>query len=102
MAGPLVLQFFIGLTIQTVFTTMSTVIVDIHSKAPSTATASNNLVRCEFAAGALALLDVLLRSLGAGWTFVLFAALCFACLPLLSILRAKGLSWRQKKCKGQN
>lgn len=99
MAVPLLLQFFIGLTIQGAFKTLSTLLVDIHPAAPSTAQATNNLVRCELAAGTLALLDVILRRLGAGWSFVLFAVLCFVGLVLLSVVRAKGLAWRQTKRK---
>jgi predicted MFS family arabinose efflux permease len=57
MAGPLVTQFFIGLTIQTMFTALSTLLVDVNQECPSTAQAACNLVRCEMAAGYLAALD---------------------------------------------
>lgn len=51
MAGPLATQFFIGLTLQTMFTALSTLLVDVNQECPSTAQAACNLVRCELAAG---------------------------------------------------
>lgn len=97
MAAPLVLQFFIGITIQTVFTALNTLLVDTHPDCPSTAQAACNLVRCEMAAACLAALDAILRRLGPGWTFTLFgAALLFVALMLV-ILEAKGMEWRQSR-----
>jgi hypothetical protein len=57
MAGPLVTQFFVGLTLQTMFTALSTLLVDVNQECPSTAQAACNLVRCEMAAGYLAVLE---------------------------------------------
>lgn len=92
MAAPLVLQFFIGLTMQVVFTSTSTLLVDLHPECPSTAQAASNLVRCEMSAGMLALLDLLLGKLGPGWCFVLFAALALVSIPLLYLLQRRGMS----------
>jgi hypothetical protein len=80
---------------QGVFTALSTLLVDIHPNASSTAQAASNLVRAELAAGGLALLDLILRGIGAGWTFVLFAILGLLTIPLLYVLQIKGLRWRQ-------
>ena len=101
MALPLVLQFFIGLTIQGVFTSLSTLLVDTHPKSPSTAMAGANFGRCEVAAGGLAFLDLLIKRLGPGWTFVFFAATGLVCLPLLYLLQKQGLSWRRKQLKSK-
>ncbi|TGJ81277.1 hypothetical protein E0Z10_g7486 [Xylaria hypoxylon] len=95
IAAPLVFQFLIGLSIQGVFTALSTLLVDIHPDASSTAQAASNFIRAELAAGGLALLDIILRGIGAGWTFVLFAVLGLLSLPWLHVLRVKGLQWRQ-------
>ncbi|KAI0865947.1 major facilitator superfamily domain-containing protein [Xylaria cubensis] len=97
IAAPLVFQFFIGLSIQGVFTALSTLLVDIHPDASSTAQAASNLIRAELAAGGLALLDLILRRIGAGWTFVLFAVIGLLSIPGLYVLQLKGLKWRQKK-----
>lgn len=97
MAGPLVTQFFIGLTIQTMFTALSTLLVDVNQECPSTAQAACNLVRCEMAAGYLAALDPLLRAIGPGWTFLLLAAVVLLSAIMLLALQWKGLRWRQKR-----
>lgn len=96
IAVPLILQFFIGLTMQGVFTVLSTLLVDIHPNCPSTAQAASNFIRCELAAGGLAVLDVLMRAVGPGWCFVLWAGLGFLSLPCLYFLEMRGLTWRQR------
>ncbi|KAB5562817.1 major facilitator superfamily domain-containing protein [Coniochaeta sp. 2T2.1] len=101
MAVPLVLQFFIGLSMQGVFTVLSTLLVDLHPDCPSTAQAGSNLIRCELAAGGLAVLDVLLRAVGPGWCFVLWAGLGLVSLPCLYILERRGLTWRQRRSRSQ-
>lgn len=101
MAGPLVTQFFIGLTIQTMFTALSTLLVDVNQDCPSTAQAACNLVRCEMAAGYLAALDPLLRAIGPGWTFLLFSAIVLLSAIMLLSLQWKGLHWRQKGLDAQ-
>ncbi|KAI1169184.1 major facilitator superfamily domain-containing protein [Nemania serpens] len=95
ITAPLVFQFFIGLTIQGVFTALSTLLVDIHPNASSTAQAASNFVRAELAAAGLALLDPILRGIGAGWAFVLFGVLGLLSIPWLYLLQIKGLQWRQ-------
>lgn len=99
MPGVLVAQFLIGLTLQPMFTALNTLLVDRHQDCPSTAQAACNLVRCEMAAAYLAALDALLRALGPGWTFVLFAAGLFAAVGLLVVLERKGLGWRQARAR---
>ncbi|CCC11158.1 hypothetical protein SMACR_03864 [Sordaria macrospora] len=95
MAVPLVLQFLIGFTNQVNFTSLNALLVDYHSDQSSTIQAVNNLFRCELAAGELAMLDVILRKLGPGRTFVIFAALHMATLPGLWVLERYGLGWRK-------
>ncbi|KAJ0104407.1 hypothetical protein J7T55_010871 [Diaporthe amygdali] len=96
MVGPLVTQFFIGLTLQTMFTALSTLLVDVNQEYPSTAQAGCNLIRCEMAAGYLAALDPLLRAINPGWTFLLFALIVLMSSIMLFILKWKGLQWRQQ------
>lgn len=95
MAAPLVMQFLIGLTIQAIFTALNTLLVDIHPTRPSTAQAACNFVRCEMAAACLAALDPLLRSVGPGWTFVLFGATLGLVVLMLLVVELKGMKWRQ-------
>ncbi|KAI0014745.1 major facilitator superfamily domain-containing protein [Xylariomycetidae sp. FL0641] len=95
LAGPLVMQFFIGLSIQVIFTSLSTLLVDLHRECPSTAQAACNLVRCEMAAGFLAALDALLRYLKPGWCFVLLGLLTSALFPMLLLIEHRGPGWRK-------
>ena len=95
MAVPLTLQFFIGLTIRGVFTALNTLLVDLHPDCPSTAQAACNLVRCEMAAACLAALDALIRSIGPGWSFLLFGATIFVEFLMLLRLQHKGMKWRR-------
>ncbi|KAI0602216.1 MFS general substrate transporter [Biscogniauxia sp. FL1348] len=99
LAGPLVLQFFIGLSIQVIFTALNTLLVDVHRKCPSTAQAACNLVRCETAAGFLAALDALIQALGPGGCFVLFGCLSLILFPMLFMLEYRGCQWRQERAR---
>ncbi|KAI0376959.1 MFS general substrate transporter [Hypomontagnella monticulosa] len=97
MAVPLVLQFLIGFTMQPLFTSLNTLLVDFHPDQSSSAQAANNLVRCELAAAGLAVLDIMLRRLGAGWCFVIFAVIHSLTLPMLWILGKQGPKWRNQR-----
>ena len=97
MSAPLVLLFFIGLTSQSLFTALNTLLVDTHQDCPSTAQAACNLVRCETAAGGLAALDLALRAMGPGWCFVLFGAINLLIVPMLLLLQSRGMKWRQSR-----
>lgn len=101
MAGPLVTQFFIGLTLQTMFTALSTLLVDVNRECPSTAQAACNLIRCELAAGYLAALDPLLRATGPGSTFLLLAAIVLLSVAMLGLLQRKGLRWRRERLNAE-
>lgn len=101
MAAPLVLQFFIGLTIQMVFTALNTLLVDIHPECPATAQAACNLVRCELAAACLAALDAMLQRLGPGWSFMLFGIALLLEALMLILLQMKGMGWRQSRLRQQ-
>jgi MFS family permease len=97
MAAPLLMQFFLGLTIPPLFTALNTLIADIHPGCPSTAQAACNLVRCELAAAFLAALDAMLRYFGVGWCFVLLGGLIALVVPMLILLETKGLGWRKSR-----
>ncbi|KAK3368305.1 putative MFS transporter [Podospora didyma] len=94
IAVPLVLQFFIGFTGQISFTSLNALLLDFNPDRPSTIQATNNFFRCELAAGALALLDLMLRSLGTGWCYVLLAALYLLTVAPLWVMEKRGLQWR--------
>ncbi|KAI1391830.1 MFS general substrate transporter [Hypoxylon trugodes] len=95
MAVPLVMQFLIGFTMQPLFTSLNTLLVDFHPDKSSSVQAANNLVRCELAAAGLAVLDIMIRRLGPGWCFVIFACIHSLTLPTLWILGKQGPKWRR-------
>lgn len=70
-------------------------LVAIHPDESSTAQAASHFVRAELAAAGLALLDLIVRGIGVGWTFVLLAVLGLLSLPWLHVLRKTGLQWRR-------
>ncbi|KAJ1323888.1 putative transporter AQR1 [Microdochium nivale] len=99
MAGPLATQFLIGLSLQTMFTALNTLLVDLHQDCPSTAQAACNLVRCELAAALLAALDAMVRGMGVGWTFTLCGAMLLVAVVLLVPVPTHGLRWRQDRAR---
>ncbi|KAE8453207.1 hypothetical protein EG329_011274 [Mollisiaceae sp. DMI_Dod_QoI] len=67
LAGPLVLLYFLGFSISGAFSALSTLMIDLYPKAPGTATAAANWVRCWMGAGAVAAIGPLLNEIGTGW-----------------------------------
>ncbi|KAK0726769.1 major facilitator superfamily domain-containing protein [Lasiosphaeria miniovina] len=76
---------------------LNALLVDFHPDRPSAIQATNNLFRCELAAGALALLDIMLRALGPGWCFVILGVLHSLSVAPLWLLEIYGLGWRTAK-----
>ncbi|CAI6336636.1 unnamed protein product [Periconia digitata] len=98
---PLVIQFIIGATLAITFNFCGTLLVDIHPKSPAAAQAANNIVRCSLAGVGLAVLDLILRHLGVGWTFTLLAGLTAACLGIAWLEWRYGQAWRESlRAKG--
>lgn len=97
VAVPLALQFLIGFCINGFFTVLGVLLLDQHPDAPAKATAANNLVRCSFGALGTAVVDVMIRRLGAGWCFTVLAALPAVTSPLLRLLVRRGPRWRHER-----
>lgn len=77
------------------FNINGTLLTDIHPKAPASAQAANNIVRCAMAAGGLALLQLILDHVGPGWCFTLFGGTMLGCLGLAWVEWRFGMGWRQ-------
>lgn len=97
VAAPLVLLFLIGMLIPSSFNVLSTLIVDLYPQSPATATAANNLVRCLVGAAATAVIEIIIRGVGRGWTFTILGLLIVVCVPGLLLLQRRGPMWRQEK-----
>lgn len=76
---------------------IGTLLVDIFPEKPATANAASNLARCWVGAVAAAVLDYMFEGMGWGWTFVIFAVLPLAFLPMLGLEYRRGLEWRKAK-----
>ena len=64
---------------------------------PSDYSLQNNLVRCSFGAGAVSVVDLMLKRLGTGWTYVLLSGICIVFSPAYFILMHYGPTWRAKR-----
>ncbi|KAK3352825.1 major facilitator superfamily domain-containing protein [Lasiosphaeria hispida] len=97
IAGPLVMLFVIGLCITGSFAILNTLIVDLSPGAPATAIAANNFVRCLTGAGVTAVIELMLKSLGRGWTYTFWALTLVVFAPALFFLTRFGPQWREER-----
>ncbi|KAM5540996.1 hypothetical protein V8D89_005307 [Ganoderma adspersum] len=101
VAGPLVLQVIIGWVTVAMMNSAQTLIIDLAPEHGSAITACNNLVRCSLGAASVSVIDLILRRLGAGWTYVLLSGICVAFSPTYWILMKYGPRWRAaRRAKG--
>ncbi|KAH8587084.1 major facilitator superfamily domain-containing protein [Bisporella sp. PMI_857] len=96
MAVPLILHFIIGLSTAVTFNMCGTLLVDLHPKSPSTAQAANSIVRAFLAGAGTALVQLLIDSIGIGWTFTVFGALGMGCLGFAWLEWSCGKGWRDE------
>jgi Major Facilitator Superfamily len=96
IAAPCVFLFFVGYAITATFNSNSILMIDMYPGKPATATAANNLVRCEMGAGAAALVVPLANAVGFGWTTTICCAIWLLTVPLLLLLLIKGQVWRKQ------
>ncbi|KAI1818381.1 chloramphenicol resistance protein [Poronia punctata] len=97
VAVPLVLSFFVGLCVTGPFQILNLLLIDSYPEAPATATAANNLVRCLAGAGATAAVEPIIRAIGRGWAFTIFALIFTIPSPMLWIIVKRGPEWRRER-----
>lgn len=97
IAVPLMLQFVIAFTATAVFTQNSALMVDLYPGASASATAVNNLIRCAIGAVGVAVVQFIIDAIGAGITFLIFAAITVALAPLLQLEWVYGERWRSER-----
>jgi MFS family permease len=90
----LLLQFFIAYTATAVFSFNSALVIDLYPGASASATAVNNLMRCSVGAVGVAVIQLIIDSLGAGYAFLTLAILTAAMSPLLILEWYFGAGWR--------
>ncbi|WVQ77779.1 hypothetical protein IAR50_007469 [Cryptococcus sp. DSM 104548] len=96
IAATLVFNFFVGLGSGTVGS-ITVYAQDVKPGKGGAVSAAFNLVRCMFAAIAVACVQTMYSVMGAGWTFVLLTGLVIAGSPLPIITVFKGKQWRDKR-----
>ncbi|KFZ06236.1 hypothetical protein V501_07604 [Pseudogymnoascus sp. VKM F-4519 (FW-2642)] len=94
IAVPLILQFLISYTANSIFALNSTLVVDLFPQASASATAVNNLVRCLMGAGGVAVVQLMVDSIACGPTFAIWAAVTAVLTPLLVIQWRNGQRWQ--------
>ncbi|KAH7419053.1 major facilitator superfamily domain-containing protein [Cadophora sp. MPI-SDFR-AT-0126] len=97
IAIPLALQFFIAYTATAVFSLNSALVVDLYPGASASATAVNNLMRCSVGAAGVAVVQLVIDSVGEGPTFAGLAAITAVCSPLLVLEWLFGQRWRDER-----
>lgn len=97
IAIPLILQFFIGFSSTFVMSLISTLIVDLKPGKGGQITASNNLIRCLAAAGAVTFIQPLIDAVNIGWAFTLMSGLLILFTPLPIWVWISGMKWRNEE-----
>lgn len=97
LAAYIIVLFIVGYCLTSSFQILNVLMVDIYPGKPSTATAANNLVRCEIGAVFSAILLPLSNAIGYGWAYTFLALLFIAFAPALLIVMKKGPAWRKAK-----
>lgn len=93
----LVVLFFTSYSMSIAFNVTSTLLVDFYPRAPATATAANNLVRCGLGAGATAAIIPMINAMGRGWTFTFLTLFLIATSPMLWAVYFWGMKWRTQR-----
>lgn len=93
IALPLILQFAISYTANSIFALNSTLVVDLFPRASASATAVNNLVRCLVGAGGVAVVQLIIDAIGAGPTFAMWSGVTALVTPLLLLQWRNGTRW---------
>ncbi|KAL7285431.1 hypothetical protein ACG7TL_000528 [Trametes sanguinea] len=97
IAGPLILQIVIGWTCMAFMNSVQTLLVDLAPMHGSAITACNNLIRCSFGAACVSVIDLILKAIGTGWTYVLLCGICVVFSPIMWILIRYGPTWRARR-----
>ncbi|TCD66496.1 hypothetical protein EIP91_001321 [Steccherinum ochraceum] len=97
IAVPLLMNIIMGYTIICVLNTTQTLIVDMLPSQGSSITACNNLARCSLGAGMVSVIDVMINSVGIGWTYVILGVLCWVVSPIIFVIMRMGPKWRARR-----
>jgi len=99
IAVPLALQFLIAATSNAIFAMNQTLVTDLCPGRGASSTAINNLVRCGLGAVGVALIDMMISSMGRGPAFLGLALMAVICMPLVVVSWFWGMEWRASKAQ---
>ncbi|OQD81897.1 hypothetical protein PENANT_c024G03494 [Penicillium antarcticum] len=99
LAGPVILLFIIGWAIIGTSQVLNALMIDLWPGKSATATAANNLFRCELGAAASAAISPMVSAMGNGWTYTTLALISIAISPCLWFTVHYGIKWRQKRTR---
>ncbi|KAF8973659.1 major facilitator superfamily domain-containing protein [Flammula alnicola] len=97
IAGPLILHFIIGYMSTSIMNVSSTLMIDLVPGQSSSVTACNNLIRCTLGAVLVSVIELILKGIGIGWTYVLLAGMLLLCTPLVYLAIRIGPQCRIKR-----
>lgn len=78
-----------------------TLLTDLNIHQSATAQAASNLVRCLSAGTAIAALQPLVDAAGPAWCFAIYAIIVLLEVPLVWLLRTRGVRWRNTQQAAQ-
>jgi multidrug resistance protein len=103
LAAILVLLFIMGLCTSAAFQPVTALVIDINPTRAAASGAAFNFVRCMLGAGGVALVNLMLDSLGRGWTSTLIAFIWVGLSACWWATIFYGPGWRKaKKAKGDS
>ncbi|KAI9320479.1 major facilitator superfamily domain-containing protein [Dichotomocladium elegans] len=97
LGSVLAIHFVLGFTSQAIFNCIQTLLVDLFPSQSAGVTASNNIFRCIFGAGATTAIIPLLQLFDVGWAFTLVSILLLISRLLLYIELKFGSQWRSER-----
>jgi len=97
LAVPVILQYAIAYCATAIFTINSALVIDLYPGASASATAVNNLMRCEVGAAGVAAAQPMIDAISAEWTFFLLAGITLVMVPLLTVEMRWGAGWRMER-----
>lgn len=102
MALPLTLQFLIAASANAMFSINQTLVADLCPGKGASSTGINNLVRCTLAAVMVAFVDEMIKTLGAGATYLGLSFLVIAFTPLFIANWLWGMEWRLARAQKES
>ncbi|KAJ5925924.1 MFS transporter [Penicillium verhagenii] len=97
VAAPVILLFICGWALNGTSQVLNALMVDIWPGESASATAANNLFRCELGAAASAAISPMSQAMGSGWAYTTLALIALAASPCFWIMMTHGIKWRQKR-----